>query len=780
MMEPGRIHAYLQAACAGLGFDIGEVWFSPNETSEPIPNPGYVEKPGCIGNETLSTLKKGRNSERSRKIKFLQLYTSKSYNNRRNDLLRPASGECEDTQKHVLSPDVVDVISSTAQVVWAHFPEREGLLGRSDMRLQTAVGMPVAVDSDGSMCVVVMFSAKHMRSNQNAMEYLNLFKHTTKFPSIPCLLPVVDSNNKKLVYSPQRFSDWQDQKLKSVSGYQGGKKKIISEIPTNHEVTLAPKDHYGIPILPSTAELDISQREKGSSPLSEDLAFAFDHASYGVWSTIMNLPSDDDTNAALKMKLSLKASQSNYPLPTVTTPKGSPLFSLTSSCDSILLSGERLCTPPERGDRLEEFASAFLGMSVFDLADVWIPDLNRSGDVRLNHLCSVSVADRNEGLNCLMEVSQNLVIKARSGVIGKVYNSGNPIWGTNQDIIFDRERAEAFTRANVKTMFAVPIYSPNNANPCGVFCCYSLIRNDQVPFLLKFVQQALRTLWMGLDHLEPNKHIDKNLWKDVAPADLGEMAADIEMQKAFYHKKGKFIDTSIKTQNPGTPSPADYSDVKFPLSRSTLSLGHPSLHISSGESELLHLNMKGGISAVGPAKKGASNLTQGKLDFQAHHKLNSFQQSTPVNDPTIPCPMNGKGHAVTDRGTKRLHMESSALLRLEDSLGKSSLNTEPLSRQEAQQHQPQVNTSVQTNKKMIHTNSTTHPVVVPSNHKEDPDIAIGNIHEFNALVRKSINQPQCKEFVISGKNGIHLGKKTCPCNGWRRMLLARRYPLPII
>lgn len=27
-MDPGRIHAYLQAACAGLGFDIGEVWFS--------------------------------------------------------------------------------------------------------------------------------------------------------------------------------------------------------------------------------------------------------------------------------------------------------------------------------------------------------------------------------------------------------------------------------------------------------------------------------------------------------------------------------------------------------------------------------------------------------------------------------------------------------------------------------------------------------------------------------------------------------------------------------
>lgn len=27
-MDPGRIHSYLQAACAGLGFDIGEVWFA--------------------------------------------------------------------------------------------------------------------------------------------------------------------------------------------------------------------------------------------------------------------------------------------------------------------------------------------------------------------------------------------------------------------------------------------------------------------------------------------------------------------------------------------------------------------------------------------------------------------------------------------------------------------------------------------------------------------------------------------------------------------------------
>jgi len=778
MIEPGRINAYLQAACAGLGFDIGEVWFSPNETSEPIPNPGY-EKIGYIGDEILSTLKKGRSSERSRKIKFLQLYTSKSYNNRRNDLLRPASGECEDTQKHVLSPDVVDVISSTAQVVWAHFPERKGLHSRPDMCLQTAVGMPVAVDSDGSMCVVVMFSARHMRSNQNAMDYLKLFWHTAKSPSIPCLLPVVDSNNKKLVYSPQRFSDWQDQdqdqKLKLLSGYQGKKrKKSYTEIPTNHEVTSAPKDPYGIPILPSTAELDITYGgEKVPSPLSEDLAYAFDQASYDVWSTIMNMPCDDGANAALEMKFSMKSSQSTCPPPTATTPKSSAIFSLTSSCNTLLLSGERSCTPPERGDRLEEFASAFLGMSVFDLADVWIPDLKCNGDVGLNHLRSVSVAGRNEDLNYLMQVSQNSVIKARSGVIGKAYNSGNPIWGTNQDIIFDRERAEAFTRANVKTMLAVPIYSPNNANPCGVFCCYSLIRNDQVPFLLNFVQQALRTLWMGLDHVEPNKTIDKDLWKDVAPADLGEMAADIEMQKAFYQKKGTIIDASVKSQNSGIPPPADYGDVKWPSSKSSLSLDHASLHLSYEESELFLLKSKRGINAVDLAKKVVRDHLIGKLDVQAHQKLNSFQQSSHVNDPIIPCSKNGEGYLPTDRGTKRPHMESSALVRLETSLDKSSLDKGPSSVHEGDQHQLQMNTSVQPKKKTIGTISPNHPVVIPSSHKEDPDIAMGNIHEFNALVRNSKNQSQCEELV-------HLGKKICPRKGCRRMHLARRDPVLII
>jgi hypothetical protein len=31
-MDPERVRGYLQVACAGLGFDIGEIWWTQNES----------------------------------------------------------------------------------------------------------------------------------------------------------------------------------------------------------------------------------------------------------------------------------------------------------------------------------------------------------------------------------------------------------------------------------------------------------------------------------------------------------------------------------------------------------------------------------------------------------------------------------------------------------------------------------------------------------------------------------------------------------------------------
>ena len=165
-------------------------------------------------------------------------------------MLRPASEDpriadnnTQDLEKHVLSPKLVNAISSTAQVVWANCDETQGLLGRSDMRLQTAVGMPVAVDSEGNMCIVVMFSPRNVKNSVDAMEYLKSLSQGAASTKIPCLLPVVDTNQSKLEYNAKRFSEWQ-------KPFDGKGYLPITECPTDsptfHNEALTMKENENV------------------------------------------------------------------------------------------------------------------------------------------------------------------------------------------------------------------------------------------------------------------------------------------------------------------------------------------------------------------------------------------------------------------------------------------------------------------------------------------------------------------------------------------------------
>ena len=124
---------------------------------------------------------------------MVQPPSEQNNDNNAAELLRKSNAE--ELGKHALSPRLVDAVTNTAQVVWANCQRREGLLGRSDMRLQTAVGMPVAMDPDGNMCIVVMFSANNVLSSDQAMEYLQNISKSAASKSIPCLLPVISFIN---------------------------------------------------------------------------------------------------------------------------------------------------------------------------------------------------------------------------------------------------------------------------------------------------------------------------------------------------------------------------------------------------------------------------------------------------------------------------------------------------------------------------------------------------------------------------------------------------------
>jgi len=133
-----------------------------------------------------------------------------------------------------------------------------------------------------------------------------------------------------------------------------------------------------------------------------------------------------------------------------------------------------------------------------------------------------------------------------------------------QDVYIDKGREKVFERANIMTAFAVPIMSGKQATPVGVVCCYSMIQSGSVPFVLRFVQQALHLLWSGLDKVQPHESLGQEMWQDVGPADLGEMAADMEMQHHFLNKKRPREDTGPAAEaDEPEPLSANFKNIDF-------------------------------------------------------------------------------------------------------------------------------------------------------------------------------------------------------------------------
>ena len=379
-----------------------------------------------------------------KKLRFVQLYTSKSYANRRPMLVRPTDEEdnynnqvngsgtedsTSDLEKHELSPTLVDAISKTAQVVWAHTKKTEGLTGRSEFRLQTAVGMPVAVDRDGNMCVVVMFSPNNIQSTDNALEYLQSISRSATSTSIPALLPAFDPKQGLIALDHHYHSSEREALPLLASVLTDGvvtrfvpldensidKNQPLSlpEVHGDHDLESAPRDCFGIPMLPAIAELGKSQSDTNSGTNSD----VFDEASYGVWSTIMQTVDNIESIHLMEehekeLSVDVESTQSN------------------SLKTQLLTTGQKLYMNIERQQRLEEFSSAFLDVSIFDLAEVWIPTGQNSDCLGLNS--SIKSTDTNSSLNEFETESGKVLIKFWSGAIGRAYSSGNPVWTFNK------------------------------------------------------------------------------------------------------------------------------------------------------------------------------------------------------------------------------------------------------------------------------------------------------------------------------------------------------------
>jgi hypothetical protein len=578
-----------------------------------------------------------------KKYRFVQLYTSKSYENRRSELVNPPetenpgmrrSSSTEEMEKHALSPRLVDAISKTAQVVWANTKKQEGLIGRSEMRLQTAVGMPVAVDARGNMCIVVMFSPNNVQSTDDAMEYLQSISQSATSSSIPCLLPVFDPRSSGMRQLPPsdshvhlspntlgegvtaRFVSFDDTTNRSKTNSPTSEPEVHSE----HELLTAPKDTFGIPMLPMFAELD------GSIP--EENADVFDEASYGVWTTIMDTLSSSDFNndsQNFDLQKDLQSGSENLLVDGETLPEDEPALQVVLP-EQVAMSGHRR-------ERLEEFCLAFLGMSVFDSADVFIPAGGQYSDC-LRHVTTVTSTETNEQLNEFKQQSQSALIRCWSGAVGRAFSSGNPVWSANPNVFVDAGRAAAFQQAKILTVLAVPVFSGKSTLPTCVVSCYSLVKSGSVPFVLRFVQQALRLLWDGLDNIEPHGSVGKELWRDIGPADLGEMAADVEMQQHFMTRK--------RPRSLSTPAEPETSTSGQDHQTNNLSMKLQSVNLPDGETINVPLQLSEDFEE--------NSIPQIKMQALQSHLFEAIRS---IGD-AVPF---GTDHFPTNpQGTKRAHI----------------------------------------------------------------------------------------------------------------------------
>jgi hypothetical protein len=660
-MNPSVVRAYLQTTCSAMGFDIGEVWWV------------MPPKPGATTSSSAATSSSDTSSSDATdgNMKFVQLYTSKSYDDQRKNLIVPEEDEDEfpedlppsppsadaaasaatttttttttvvhntrssrgtapatttssaisvnsstaptkpiirstsgtnlaDVAKHVLSPQLVDAIAKSTQVIWANCQDSNGLLGRSDMKLQTAVGLPVAVDSDGNMCVVLMFSPRNLESSKDSMEYLQaIFKFASG--NMGALLPVLppsesedadggmdsdeyDSDDTDDSFRPAHLpasttthflslrkplkrsmsmpalsslaaeSSSSDQ-VGLSSSYDGRSSGGI-QVTHVHALSTAPRDSFGIPMLPSSSEMtegDIVRHSSSASvkSLSERTAETVDDTdsgsqspdsevdefAYNVWEAVLN-PSTATTSTAILNQAALEVS--NVDVGSLAGKEIEPsLLELPNTLLTAARPSSGFILEETTRHRVEEFVRGFLGLSSFDAADVFFSHPTHRSLTQIFTLGSETAPVEFE---CFRTLTSPVTLSPWEGAAGTAYSTANPLWSSDRSLVYDKTRAQLFDKIDVNTILAVPIIGGSDMLPKFVVCFYSRDVVECVPYALRFVQQAVKLIWSEVKfegevgEFAPTD-AGERVWQDVRLNDLGEIAANIEQQQQFTKKR---------------------------------------------------------------------------------------------------------------------------------------------------------------------------------------------------------------------------------------------------
>lgn len=469
-------------------------------------------------------------------LNFIQLYTSPTYEDFHSLLLQPENSTEVPNQvvgyeggKHRFSPIICSGVCDGGHIVWANTRITEGLTGRSDLPLNTAVGVPIcSIGND--LYILVLFAVGLISMTPQAVEYLTTIARAVTEESEGFLSASFSSATPVMPAKTEDFVGiWDINELVRKYGtevefhvFPVGKLQKFFDC---HEILLfcdlfmdfklTRDGRFTVKQLESLRETFRQTRERSDSVQSEESRgwdidndfsvpnaieankrnrdvpsfsatrnpFASDNdIGHGVYSADLNsLENDEDDE------------DPNPGADGARRPRSVSMDN-TGNNKSILHIYAHM-TYKLGQCRFHEFMIAILGMTVFESSELWLVN-EKKGELLL-----VAAVYRSAEMQKWIALSETLRLKVGVDVPGRVVDTGTSHWEPDysKTEAADAEldiRTKAARELGVNAAFGVPL--PGLRGICGSVVFFSSKKDfSPSPLLILLIERAVHLMAMS-------------------------------------------------------------------------------------------------------------------------------------------------------------------------------------------------------------------------------------------------------------------------------------------
>ena len=436
VMDPKVAENYLRYCCSVFGFDIGELWTANISQQKPL-------------------------------LQFKQLYKSPEYLDSHNLLIHPnksSSVDEKDEEIHRFSPIMVRGVCDGGHIVWANTIISLGLIGRKELPLNTAVGIPVCSVGD-DLYVMIVFSVKLIQMTPAAVEFLCSLAKAISNKSVPQMFkpinvstPISAANTEQFVgiwdimdlinqYSDVSFSVLTMRGINSFLDYQEFLvfKDFAQESMQESNNSRSSSSSRAIPDINQPSPQNRSRSESDLSTSSISWLNTLGK------STAPSKNSQTQDNAFVD-EVSVASKHYNH------------FFEAKSGNRAFLLDVRQ--SVQLGATKFEEFLTSILSISNFSAAEIW---LLADNDEDLFVFHSVS----EESAKAWTDETKNIRFKIGCDVPGIVIESSRPYWdcqyNEHHEELFLFPRTPRAVDLQIKTAFGIPMPGSNSSSGAIVF-----------------------------------------------------------------------------------------------------------------------------------------------------------------------------------------------------------------------------------------------------------------------------------------------------------------------